>query len=116
MVVGCRHPQPGAAESEVRLANHLIGTWWSGDRWLTEPFSFVTFSANGRFTRCSTNGPIGAMPSGYWRISHTNAITFTVEPGTMPPDSLMVFRVDRITDHEMVFSNSVEARRIRFSR
>jgi len=116
LAMGCRHLGPDGRVSEAHFRQQIVGTWWSGDRWITEPFSFVTFFPDGRFTRSSTNGQIASMPTGYWRVGHTNGITFTVERDTLPAASFMVFRVDHITDHSMVFTNRVEGRRISFTR
>lgn len=116
LVTGCRNAQPKPTVTEAYLRQRIIGTWWSGDQWITEPFSFVTFFPDGRFTRSSTNGPIGSMRQGYWRVGHTNAITFTVEPGALPAADFMVFRMDQITGHRMVFSNSIGNGRIEFTR
>ena len=112
LLTGCQH---GTA-TEPQLRQQMAGTWWSGDRWITEPFAFVTFFPDGRFTRSSTNSPIASMSSGYWRLSHTNVITFSVKRDAIPADTLLVFRVDQITDHLMVFTNATERLRISFTR
>ena len=115
LLIGCRHPEPIQKPREADLRQRIVGTWWSGDQWITEPFSFVTFYPDGRFTRSSTNGPIGAMPNGYWRVTN-KTVTMTVGRDALPADSLQIFTIDRITDHGMVFTNSIEKLRIGFTR
>ena len=103
------------AANDAHLHRQMIGSWWSDDRWILQPFSRVTFYEDGRFTRTNANIQIGAMHEGYWRV--TNKWVFlTVNRNGLLTDSLMTFKVDSVTDHEMVLTNSIERLRIRLTK
>jgi hypothetical protein len=116
LLAGCRHPESVRQPSEAWLRKRIVGRWWSGDRWVVEPFALVTFYPDGRFTRSCTNGLDEFMRQGYWRVGHTNSLTMTVERDAPPAAAFQVFTVDSINDHEMVLSQPAEALRITLTR
>jgi hypothetical protein len=116
LVAGCRHAGPKATSRQAYLRRHIVGTWYSGDAWMGAPFSLVTFSADGQFTRSSTNGPPAIFPKGYWRVGHTGAVTLTAQRDSPPVAAFEVFRVQRLTRHTMLFTNLGENFSIAFTR
>jgi hypothetical protein len=101
--------------STTDLERKMIGTWWSDDQWVTEPFSSLTIYDDGRFTRSRTNGQITFMPKGYWRVSD-RMVLLTPQRDSLPVDSLQQFTVAHVTDHEMVLTNRFEGGQFRFTR
>lgn len=111
VLMGCDNHAQSQESGTTDLQKQIIGKWWSDDKWLNAPFSLVTLYEDGRFTRFNTNIPHLALGEGYWRVTN-NWVTLTPDRNGMPVDSLEEFKVDHISDRDMVFTNSNEDLRI----